>query len=492
MGDKEILNYVQKSLGEGYTTEQVTTALSRQGWGSVEINTALLEAQKIRQQKPTAPKAPSAPFKKSKQKMELKNLSASQILLYLGGLIVILAGIIYIGTNWSQWEPAPRILAIFLPMLICYGVGKSMWSSKQYKKQGIVFLVVGSMLFPFFLSVMFKELEIFTRPFNNSFNLTLSSLTLVLYLVCSFIFRYPIWALLYQGAGLFVYIFFLRFIGVESTFVETTMAWLLLIPGTGYLFLSLFYDKNKQEREGIYSHAIGSLVIVSSFLRLFVETFSHDTKNLSWVLAVFGVIYFLLGIFYEKNNFKKYCQAPYLIGTGIVFFSLWQLATDGTLLKYFTENTNASYDDIVSWSMALVGVVYLALAFVIEGLKNLQLEKAAAYKEFFNYTGPFWILAAVYSLGLEGKKPVYETLLLLLSLGFIFGSIPKLARQYLFIGTLFLIVYIFSIGGEYFQNEVGWPITLFVAGLASMGVSIGIEKVRRKYFAKDGIQRAEQ
>ena len=73
-------------------------------------------------------------------------------------------------------------------------------------------------------------------------------------------------------------------------------------------------------------------------------------------------------------------------------------------------------------------------------------------------------------------------MLLLASLGFIFGSIPKLTRQFLLIGTLFLVVYIFMIGGEYFQNEVGWPITLFVAGLISMGIGVAMERVRRKYF----------
>ena len=81
-----------------------------------------------------------------------------------------------------------------------------------------------------------------------------------------------------------------------------------------------------------------------------------------------------------------------------------------------------------------------------------------------------------------GKEPVYEPLLLFSSLGFIFGSIVNKSRQFLYLGTLFLIIYIFDIGAEYFESNVGWPITLFVAGLASMGIGFGIEKLRRKYF----------
>src|SRR3989344_2402991 len=167
MVNKQILDYVQKSLEGGYSVEQISTALTEQGWNPTEINEALLKAQEIIQQKSAAPVAPPVPPKKSEWNIELKSLSASQILLYIGGLIVVLAGIIYIGINWSQWGSAARIFAILLTMLICYGAGVPMFFSSEHKKQGIVFLVVGSLLFPFFLSVMFKELEMFAKPFND-------------------------------------------------------------------------------------------------------------------------------------------------------------------------------------------------------------------------------------------------------------------------------------------------------------------------------------
>lgn len=487
MVNKQILDYVQKSLEGGYSVEQISTALTGQGWNPTEINEALLKAQEIIQQKSAAPVAPPAPSKKSEWNIEVKSLSASQILLYLGGLIVVLAGVTYICINWSQWGSAARIFAILLPMLICYGAGAPMFLSGEHKKQGILFLVVGSLLFPFFLIILFKELQIFAQPFNDNFNLTVFILSFILYLCSSFIFRFPVWSFLYQGTGLFVYYFFLKLIGVESFFEKATMSWLFLIPGTAYLFLSLFYDKNEQKDEGHYSYVIGALVLVLSFVRLFGETFFNNKEHLSYLLLIFGVAYFLLGIFYEKSNLKKYCQAPYFIGAGIVFFSLLRLAIDGTLLKDFTGST-AYYDrDIIGWSNVIVGVIYLLIGWGIEKLKFLQLEVAPKFKELFNFVGPLLTLGAIFYLGLEGKKPVYETMLLLSSLGFIFGSIPRLSRQYLYIGTLFLIIYIFDIGGEYFQNDVGWPIVLFVAGLISMGIGVAIERVRRRYFAASKI-----
>jgi hypothetical protein len=357
-----------------------------------------------------------------------------------------------------------------------------MWSSEQRKKHGIAFIVVGALLFPFFLVVLFKEMAIFSTPYNDQFNLAVSLLTLTLYLVSAFIFRYPVWAFLYHTVGLFVFYFFLKTIGIDSIFVHPTMAWLFLILGTAYLFLALFYDRLGQEESGRYSYAIGALTVVVSFIRLFGETFMNNKQDLSWLLLIFGVAYFLIGILFENRGHKKYTQAPYFIGAGVVFFSLLRLGIDGTLLKGFVGQTMGYNSDIIGWSNIVVGVAYLLVGYLLSSLKNFQLEEASKYKEFFNLTAPFWILGSLFYLGLGGHKPVYETLLLLMSLGFIFGSIPKLSRQYLLVGTLFLVIYIFSIGAEYFQNQVGWPITLFIAGLISMGIGVAMEKMRRKYF----------
>jgi len=144
------------------------------------------------------------------------------------------------------------------------------------------------------------------------------------------------------------------------------MAWLFLIPGTAYLFLSLLYDKNEQKDEGHYSYTVGTLVLILSFILLFEETIPNNKVHLAWPLLFFGVAYFLLGIFYEKINFKKYCQAPYFIGAGIMFFSLFRLAVYGTLLKDFIGST-ANFDkSIIDWSNVIAGMIYLVLAYVIE------------------------------------------------------------------------------------------------------------------------------
>jgi hypothetical protein len=119
MINKQLLDYIQKSLESGASIEQITPALVGQGWNNQDIKEASAKASEIISQKINVAVPPPAPPKKSEWNIEVKNLSASQVLLYLGGLIVVIAGIIYIGINWSQWGSVARISAIFLPMLIC-------------------------------------------------------------------------------------------------------------------------------------------------------------------------------------------------------------------------------------------------------------------------------------------------------------------------------------------------------------------------------------
>ena len=459
MPDKELEQYIQKSLQRGMSIEQIKAA----------VNEALEKSQRT-----------ATPKKESELNIQIKSLSASQILLYLGGLIVVLAGVIYISINWFQWSSAARIFAIFLPMFICFATGSLMYSKNDLQKQGIVFVVVGSLLFPLFLSITFNQMNIFDPSSTNEFGLTVSLLSAALYLGLNFIFRFPIWAFLYHGVGLFVYYYFWRVLGIKGVFQEPTLAWLFLIPGTAYLLLSLLYERLGKKAEAGYSHMLGTIVLIFAFIRLFTETLTSEGSP--YLLIIFGIAYFLLGIYFERRDFKNYSQAPYFLGTGILFFSLLRLTVDGTLLKDLAGNSEHGNRNIVGWSNVTAGVIYLLIARITSILKNFQLEGAVKFKEFFDLVGSFFTLGAIFYLGLDGKKIMYETALLLSSLGFIFGSIPTLSRQFLYVGTLFLVVYIFSMGGEYFQNDVGWPITLFVAGLLSMGIGVAIERVKRRYF----------
>ena len=46
------------------------------------------------------------------------------------------------------------------------------------------------------------------------------------------------------------------------------------------------------------------------------------------------------------------------------------------------------------------------------------------------------------------------------------------------------MIYIFTIGWEYFEDDVGWPLTLFISGLISMFIGYGIERLKKNQIFK--------
>lgn len=477
MANKQLLDYVQKSVEAGFAVEQISNALLAQGWTAEDISEAFRINQEMMQRRampiPTPPPAP----KRSEWDIEIKHLSASQVLLYLGALIVILAAIIYVSINWSVWNAAGRILAILLPTVICYVAGAGLFFKERHKKQGTVFLIVGALLFPAFLTVTFNELNVFDGSSAYYFGLAVSALSLIVYLASSMFFRFPGWAFLYLIAGLFTYYFGLESLQINDAWEVEAMLWLFLIPGTLYMIIGALLNKRDDNQAAHYAYVIGALTVGIVSIMLF----SIEERSTGYALLILGLLYFVCGVFLERKG-NPNAFGPYLIGTLVGFFSLFRVMASGIWLEDIMGEDFGYDQHIIGWSNVMLGVIYLGIGWFLHELKHFGLEAGSKASVLFMWIGPLWVLGGLHFLGLNGNHFILETLLLLASLAAIFISVPTKAKQFLFSGTIYLVIYIFSIGGEYFQNEVGWPITLFVAGLLSMGIGVITERLRRKYF----------
>lgn len=476
--NKALKEYVRKALLRGLAISEVENLLAEKGWGREEIKEVCNDVQAIIENDKKGPLVVPVPSKFDGLNIDFKSVSASQILLYLGGLIVVLAGIIYIGINWSDWGSWMRIFAIFAPMMICYVAGSFLWLNENRESQGLVFVVVGSLLFPLFLGVTFNELDLFGQFFSNEFSLTVSLITFILYAGLSFIFKAPIWTFLFQIVFLFVYFYFWQILGLSG---NVEIGFLFLVPAILYLGLAWIYDKGEKYLEATISYFLSCGVFLFAFMFLFVESFVNE--YIAWILALFGFVIFGLHTWLESIGFKKFCTVPYFVGSIFLFLSLYRLAAQGELLDIFSGGNIDKYS-LTGWSQVVSGSLYLLIYWGLSKLKKSQVLIAGGYGKLYEFASAIFILGGVFYLGLRGHKPIYETLFLITSLGFVFGSIPRASRSFLYLGTLFLIIYIFSIGSEYFQNDIGWPITLFIAGLLSMGVGVLIEKVKKRYFEK--------
>lgn len=429
MAQKILVDYVFSTLSRGFSRQSIKKVLNAERWTSLEISDAFFKAEEMMMSNSKMTKTlPPAPGKGS-WNLELGSLSASQILLYLGSMIIVIAGFIYVGMHWENWGSFERILTLLIPMLILFVSGSKLWIDGKTEK-AIVALFTGSILFPLFMSVTLTELKVFEPGEYIKFRLVISLSSLVLYLFLHLIFSNHVWSSLALIAATFSYYLTLVFFHVDTIYGREIWGW-------AFLFL--------------------------------------------------GMMYVLLGLWQEKREKKEMTTFPYVIGFVTIFLAFWRLAEDASLLKPFIKISSdySSQQFHVGWSFIIVGAIYLLASAAAEEMEKRGWKMIGAYAKVLSTISIFLMLGAILFLSSNGEKPFYETMLLLASLGAIFGSISKASPQFLYGGTFFLIIYIFDIGAEYFKNDVGWPITLFTAGLISMGISFAMETVRKKYFKKD-------
>ncbi len=470
MTSENLEGKLQNLIQKGFSKEQTYQLLLQNGYKLEEINQVFNNLPLV-----------GKPTKKGALNIDIKQLSASKILLFLGGLIMVIGGIIYIGINWKDWNQFGRILAIFLPMLITYLIGIPLWLGKTYQKQALFFIFTGSLLFPLFLYITFTELNIYKNSYDY-FGFSISLISLIFYLAESLIFSSPVWSFLSPMAGVFVYYFGLQILGIDNLFKNYAKMWAYLVLATFYIFLAFYYFKKRLAERGKYPLLIGAALVVFSVLYILGSSFTH--VNEAWLLLIFSLFYFILAIIFERNFQRENSSSVYGLSLITLFLTLGRLAVSGEFLKLFFKTNQISDHTILGGSILLAGIIYLFISYILLELKRLELEEPGKFYDLFEFLGTISILGGIFYMGLGGKKIIYETLLFISSLAFIFGSIVKQSRAFLYVGTLFLVIYIFDIGGEYFQNQVGWPLTLFIGGLISMGVGFLMEKLRRQYFNK--------
>lgn len=418
MNTDKLTKYIFENIKKGFFLDEIECTCSEGGWTEKEIASARIEAEILIQKERKKGLKPAP--KRGKVNFDLKKIGLTQIFLFLGGGIIFIAGLIFIGINWGEWNSIIRIMVVLVPMISISGIGMKWYLKNEYKKVGLAFIVTGSLLFPIFLLVLFHELDIFEGIEDYNLGITVSLLSLILYVIFSYKFKNALWTLLYSSAG---YAFF------------------------------------------------NSLIMKAGYT---------ESDEMAGVFFTLALIYAGIGIIHETRSKIWQSRILYFFGFVIGIISLVVLAGHGSFIELFGVET-----DKEGLSFVLVAIFYLGLGYGLEKINDTRLKNICWYSRVLLPLGMVILPLSFLILGFNGSEPFYETMVLVVSLVFIFSSPLRKSNLFLYGGTLFLIIYIFSIGGEYFQNDVGWPLTLLGAGIISMLIGYGIERFKKSgYFDK--------
>ncbi len=472
--NKSLVDYIKCALLGGRSEKDITSSLLQKNWPEPEVSKAFNFIRTIK-----IPQIPSPP-KKSDLNIEINigALSASKLLLFIGGLIMVLAGIIFVSLNWQSWPPLMHVLAIFLPMLFADVGAFSLWKKNSSKSQALLFIITGALLLPLFLIILVNELTMFRGLDLWQTGFLISGLTFAAYLLQSAYFVSPVWTFMSGLTGITSYFFLIRILDLKNKFEGPIEAWAFFIPAGILTLITYLYGKSGLEDRFKIMMALSFLVTVIPTFYLLIFGFYDEPTG--WLVFIPLVLYFLLALGFEIQGLKEASLAMY--GISLMGFAMAsaRMGLTGNFMHVFF-GTPKSDPAALGGSIVFTGILSLGVFYLLKLLKQTG-STAANFSGFFEILATTEILGGIFQLSLGGKKIFYESLLLFSSLGFIFGSILRQSRAFLYIGSLFLVIYIFDIGSEYFQNEVGWPITLFMAGIMSMAIGLTMEKIRKKYF----------
>lgn len=242
---------------------------------------------------------------------------------------------------------------------------------------------------------------------------------------------------------------------------------------TTYFTGVLLNKEDKYGAVGYAFHLIAALVIPIGLGVVFNEA-GYDTGSAaiqSVITGILFVMYLASFLLFKKPIFTFFT----IVYATWFFFSFTN----------FLIGPNPYFDQIkfYEYRFLLVGLSYLFLGFYMSHTDQREL------------TEPMYGIGSLLFLGaaliLGGWKPEQNVFWELIFPGLVFGalflSVYLKSRSFLSVGTIFLMVYILKITGEYFSGALGWPLSLVICGTSLIGVGYYAFTINRKYIRNSSL-----
>lgn len=206
--------------------------------------------------------------------------------------------------------------------------------------------------------------------------------------------------------------------------------------------------------------------LVSGFA--FSKKDSSKNSSVETVFTLFSII-FGTWLFFAFTNF---------INISGIFFS-----------STFGFDGGPLWSDVafIEYRVLAVGFIYCLLGDSFSEASRFPLSAPSPLSPLSGPLYGFGILAFLGSaLALGGWFPsanlYWETAFPFLIFCVLFLSVYLKSKSFLTFGSIFLVAFIFKITSEYFSRNIGWPLTLVVAGLALMAVGWMSFYLHKKYM----------
>jgi len=369
--------------------------------------------------------------------IEARELSLSQVCLYLGGWIAVLGSFVLFYKTWDQipiyWRPTPAIVATAL--MILFGI--LMWRKKE-NRLAVGFFATANLLIPITILLTLGQWNILSSTY------------------------YP-WGIetIYQGlseAGSHL------IVGNLQLYISS-LCWLAL----SFLFLRL-------TRSSIFLlfSIIAFLVwLTTCYIIAGMENWTPDIIAGRYLFAGIGL--FILGTVLDRHRLTHYAWSLCVAGLVFVVIPLSIIAiSENTLFGWLLSKPEGLIqNEQIALSFACNGLIYLGLATICRSLGTILQRRLA---QALNWFGPLHILGTLKILDTEdfaseAHQLIYRILLPIASFAFVFSSVTRQMKSFFFSGLGGIAASVHKFTVEYLDKYFAWPVSLIVTGIVWMFVS---------------------
>lgn len=283
-----------------------------------------------------------------------RHLSVSEVLYFIGGLIVFLGISILIYQHWSELNFFTRILATLGSAITAYIVGILFSKYEKLAMVGQAFYLISALVMPIGLYVLFDNLG-FKIGDNATLSL-ISGILTVIYLGSFFIFRKIIFLIFGIGFSTWLFFSFTSFL-IGSNPIATTFKlneYRVLLTGITYMLLGYFFSNREEKGLSGRLYELGVFGFLGAAMALGGW---KPNQNMIWELLFPGLVF---GVIFLSVKLK----APGFLSFATLF-----------LMAYILKITSEYFADSLGWPLTLVisGLLLIVTGFISLRIHNQYL-----------------------------------------------------------------------------------------------------------------------
>ena len=295
MDDTKLVGYIKESLGSKQTVQAVITSLEAEGYSQEQIDTAFRLALRPGEGAPSVGSARSAEPKKAL--FNFSNFDLTKAFLFLGSILVIVALIIVIYSQWTTVAPAIRIAFLVLPMVALYLTAWYLSKRPNYPDAFRITLATASLMLPFAVGTFLYQTGILPTIGELLFFCS-AAVALIFYFLFEYIFKQTYFSVLtVTGFGV-------ALVSLLTTLMLDILPilWIMFSVSALVVAWGIFLASRQQSNCSIYITVgtIATLVLLpASTLTTLSQNAGISSQSSLVIVAGFGLLNLVVASFYN-------------------------------------------------------------------------------------------------------------------------------------------------------------------------------------------------